>query len=68
MQTYKNRRSITTVNNHLPFVWRVNSTKRPRRSCQRSRTKTPAKFCRRTFLGRVADIGLDNLRNQNSEN
>ena len=24
MQTYKNRRSITTVNNHLPFVWRVN--------------------------------------------
>ena len=24
MQTYKNRRGITTVNNHLPFVWRVN--------------------------------------------
>jgi hypothetical protein len=24
MQTYKNRRSITTVNKHLPFVWRVN--------------------------------------------
>jgi hypothetical protein len=21
---YKNRRSITTVNKHLPFVWRVN--------------------------------------------
>ena len=24
MQIYKNRRSITTVNKHLPFVWRVN--------------------------------------------
>jgi hypothetical protein len=24
MQTYKDRRGITTVNNHLPFVWRVN--------------------------------------------
>ena len=24
MHTYKNRRGITTVNNHLPFVWRVN--------------------------------------------
>ena len=24
MQIYKNRRGITTVNNHLPSVWRVN--------------------------------------------
>ena len=24
MQIYKNRRSITTVNNQLPSVWRVN--------------------------------------------
>ena len=24
MPIYKNRRSITTVNKHLPFVWRVN--------------------------------------------
>ena len=24
MQIYKNRRSITAVNKHLPFVWRVN--------------------------------------------
>lgn len=24
MQIYKNRRSITTVNKHLPFFWRVN--------------------------------------------
>ncbi len=24
MQIYKNRRGITTVNKHLPFVWRVN--------------------------------------------
>jgi hypothetical protein len=24
MQTYKNRRGIATVNNHLPFVWRMN--------------------------------------------
>ena len=24
MQIYKNRRSITTVSKHLPFVWRVN--------------------------------------------
>jgi hypothetical protein len=24
MQIHKNRRGITTVNKHLPFVWRVN--------------------------------------------
>ena len=24
MQIYKNRRGITIVNKHLPFVWRVN--------------------------------------------
>jgi hypothetical protein len=24
MQIYKNRRGITTVNTHLPSVWRVN--------------------------------------------
>jgi hypothetical protein len=24
MQIYKNHRGITTVNKHLPFVWRVN--------------------------------------------
>ena len=24
MPIYNNRRSITTVNKHLPFVWRVN--------------------------------------------
>jgi len=24
MQTYKNRRGITAVNNYLPSVWRVN--------------------------------------------
>jgi hypothetical protein len=24
MQNYKNRSGITTVNKHLPFVWRVN--------------------------------------------
>ena len=24
MQIYNNRRGITTVNKHLPFVWRVN--------------------------------------------
>ena len=24
MQTYKNHHTITTVNDHLPFVWRVN--------------------------------------------
>jgi hypothetical protein len=24
MQIYKTRRGITTVNKHLPFVWRVN--------------------------------------------
>ena len=29
MQNYKNRSGMTTVNKHLPFVWRVNYLHEP---------------------------------------
>ena len=55
MQIYKNHRGITTVNKHLPFVWRVNYLHEAPlpETVPRSRTKRPVKFCRKTFLGRA---------------
>ena len=69
MQIYKNRRGITTVNKHLPFVWRVNylhEAPSPEAVPEIAHEKA-RQILQKNLSRRAADSGLDNSRNQNSE-
>jgi hypothetical protein len=64
MQIYKNRIGITTANNHLPSVWRVNylheapSPEMPEIANEKAR-----QILQKNLSRRASGSGLDNSRN-----